>query len=335
MESPTLHNLGQINAKNISIGDEVLIEKGGDIIPQVLRVTKKLGKKGDINYPKTCPDCGSKTDNDETTVFCVNPTCPAQAKFKITHYLKKIDAKGISDGTIDKLWDAGFVKRIPDLYRLDVDSMAALDGFGKRSAGMVMKALLDRRELSLEVFLSSLGIQGCATSTSRDIAKKFKILKAVREATVDELCKLEGIALLTATYIVDGLKKMSDIIDELCKYVTVLDKEEQAGGLAGKKFCFTGEFESAGKAELKQMVVNNNGEVKSSVTKDLDYLVQADPDSTSSKTKKAKERGVTILGETAFLVMIEKVEAGKPKTDIQKAPPKKKNDTEFEQASMF
>jgi len=340
VESPTLHNLGQIMAKGIHIGAEVLIEKGGDIIPQVLRVTKPASKKGmvidKINYPHTCPDCNAKTTSDQTTVTCVSPTCPAQAKFKISHYLKKIDAKGISDGTIDKLWNAEIVRTIPDLYQTDAIELASLEGMGKRSAEIFLKAIDSKKELPLATFLTALGIQGCSTSTSKDIAKHFKTLENVRQATTNELCKLEGIAGTTANYIVDGLNDMASIIEQLCKYVTVLDMEEQSGGLNGKKFCFTGDFESAGKAELKQMVENNNGVVKSSVTKDLDYLVQSDPDSTSSKSKKAKERGVEILGETAFLIMIEKVEVNKPKTTVTKVTPKpKKKSVELEQAEMF
>jgi len=341
VESPTLHNLGQIIAKGIHIGAEVLIEKGGDIIPQVLRVTRVAAPKGSktidlINYPKHCPDCDSPTSNDETTVFCTNPACPAQAKFRISYYLKKIEAKGISDGTIDKLWNAEIVKTIPDLYQTDAIEMASLEGFGKRSAEKYLEAIEDKKELPLATFLTALGIQGCSTSTSKDIAAHFKNLANVRQATVSELCKLEGIAELTAGYIVDGLKDMADIIDELCKHVTVLDVEEQSGGLDGKKFCFTGDFECGGKAELKQMVENNNGVVKSSVTKDLDYLVQSDPDSTSSKSKKAKERGVTILGEVDFLIMIEKAEATKPKTTVTKTQTKpSKKQPKFQQAEMF
>jgi len=342
VESPTLHNLGQIMAKGIHIGAEVLVEKGGDIIPQVLKVTKPGKLEGSkliysINYPAECPDCGSPTANDDTTVMCTSPTCPAQAKFKITHYLKKIDTKGISDGTIDKLWNAEIVRIIPDIYRTDVIEMASLEGFGKRSAEIFVKALAAKKELPLHTFLAALGIQGCSTSTSKDIAKQFKTLANVRKTNCDELCKLDGIASLTASYIVDGLQNMETIIDDLLNYVTVLDVVEQSGGLDGKKFCFTGDFECGGKAELKQMVENNNGIVKSSITKDLDYLVQSDPDSTSSKSKKAKDRGVQILGETEFLIMMEKSGEGMPKTTVAKAQPAKpaKKQPTHAQADMF
>ena len=299
----TLHNFARVRELGLGIGDTVLIEKGGDIIPQVLRVVESAGSK-DINYPERCPCCGAETLNDQVTVWCDSSKCDAQMERRFLHYLRMLDVKGIGPANIADFRRAGLLTDLADLHKLNLVKIATLEGYGKRSAEMVGDAMDEKDEIPLWTFLAALGIQGLARTTSKLIAKQFKTLATVRTLTPPVLQTLQGIGTSVSASVCKGLDDLSETIDALLEVVTVLDVVESTGPLAGKSFCLTGAM-SRPRKELQKMIEDAGGETKSSVGAGLSFLVQADPSSTSGKTKKAQKHGVGVISEEELMEMME------------------------------
>jgi DNA ligase (NAD+) len=311
VDSPTLHNYAQIRAKDICIGDELLIEKAGEIIPQVVRVTKKeieddRDDKSLINYPEICPVCHEATELDEreVSVWCKNPTCPGQAEFRIIHFLKTIEVDGVGPGIVKTLIENDLVEKIPDLFTLDYGRVAALPGLGRSSARNILSAIADKKKVDLAVFLDSLGIDGLGTTTSKVIARKYKNLDAVLDAKREDLERLEGIGPITALSIFQGLRKLGGMIEELQDVgVEVDDIKTVTGGLSGKSFCITGTL-SVGRKDMAALIERHGGIIKSSVSKGLDYLVAGDKTG-KSKTDKALKYGTEVIDEVTVRSMME------------------------------
>lgn len=305
VDSPTLHNYSQIKAKNICIGDTVLIEKAGDIIPQVVRVISE-GVTGEdrndnsvINYPNICPVCGCETELDErkVSVWCKNPECAGKAEFRIIHFLKTIEVDGVGPGVVKALLENKLIENIPDLFCLDIERLSKLPGFGKTSAKNVYNAIMSRTTIDLATFLDSLGIDGLGTTTSIIVAKEFKNIENVMsKVTTEKLERLEGIGPKTACNIKKGLDNLSGMIYKLCDYITILPVEEKTtGSLLGKSFCITGTL-SIGRKEMANLIEKHGGTIKSSVSRGLDYLVAGDKTG-KSKTRKAESYGTIVIDE--------------------------------------
>jgi len=301
----TLHNLARFNALAICCGDELLIEKAGDIIPQVVRVTKKNGGQMFIR-PDRCPVCGFPVDDNGIKAWCVNANCPAKTAESVLHWLRTLEVDGIGPGIVDKLFEAGRIHGIVDLYYLNVDDVRVVLG-GQKVAENVVNAIFSKNDVPLWQFLDGLGIDGLGTSTSKALAKKFKTLVAIRALTVGELLgSVEGIGTLTAMKIVAGLKSMERVIDELLKCIDVVDVKDAAGPLAGKSFLLTGALSKV-RSLVEKDIEACGGEIASSVGKNLSYLVQADPSSTSAKSVKAKKLGIKIISEAELNAMMKEV----------------------------
>lgn len=311
VDSPTLHNYAQIKAKGICIGDELLVEKAGEIIPQVVRVTKEglSGSDRDdlssINYPTICPVCHEVTelDDKEVSVWCKNPNCPGQAEFRMIHFLKTIEVDGVGPGIVRALIDGDLVETIPELFKLNFKKVSELPGLGRSSARNILSAIEDKKKIDLAVFLDSLGITGLGTTTSKTIARKFSTLGAVTAATPAELEALEGIGSKTAMQISNGLAKLSPMIAEiLTSGVEIQDVVAATGSLTGKSFCITGKL-TVGRKEMAALIEKHGGEVKSSVGKGLDYLVAGDGVG-KGKTDKAAKYGTTVIDEDTVRAMM-------------------------------
>jgi DNA ligase (NAD+) len=303
VDSPTLHNYSQIIVKNICIGDELLIEKAGNIIPQVVRVIKNGIESGreersSINYPEICPICHEKTQLDERSVniWCKNPICPGQVEFKIIHFLKTIEVDGVGPGIVKLLLENGKIKNIPDLFSLNLKEISLIPGLGETSANNIISAINTKKNIDLNVFLDSLGIDGLGTTTSKLLAQQFKTLNNVLKASISDLIALEGIGPKTAKNIVNGLVLLGGMIDELIEKGVIINKvEEVTGSLTGKSFCITGTL-SVGRKEMSNLIESKGGIVKSSVSKGLDYLV-AGENTGESKIKSAEKYGTVVIDE--------------------------------------
>jgi len=310
----TLHNYDNIvNNLHLQIGDVVLFEKAGDIIPQVVRVVDRHGRDENgvyinkINFPKQCPACGADTElsDNEIHVLCPNANCSAKLAAAIEHYLESLDIKGIGPGIINLLLSEGIIRDIPDLYVMSYERLMGLPGWGDKSAKAVTVAILEKNELPLAAFIRALGIHGVGSTMAKEIAKKFKTLEAIREATCTSFKSIPGVGETLSENLFNWFDERGPMLEELLKYVDVEDIVEVTGSLSGKSFCLTGSMPSGRKRkDIEADIEAAGGEVKKSVGKGLNFLVQADPTSESSKSKKAKSLGTEIISEEQLMEMM-------------------------------
>ena len=319
----TAHNVGIIKNNNIGIGSEVEIIKSGKIIPKLHKVTKAMGK---VDPPKDCPSCGD--DLLETTggdgalaLVCDNADCPAQGIKNLYHYLKTLGCKGIAESTIFKLADAGLVLKRSDFYKLTLKTL--LDsGISERSSVLILArawmisapeqekdndvlkdqlAKISTVTVSMEKFFASFGMDGAGKEVGRILAKKYHDFDKIRNLTIDELMTIDGIGFTTAQSVTDFFAKNKDEIDELLKFVVLEAPQGKSGKLDGKKFVLSGSLDM-GKEYWKEQIENNGGEVKSSVSKKIDYLIAGD--GSGAKSEKAEELDIPILDEEAIEKML-------------------------------
>jgi len=308
----TLHNYENVQNLKVQIGDEILFERAGDIIPQLVRVTDRHGRDEkapltNINYPAICPVCGEATVVDGVNAVCKNAFCPAQIEREIEHYINALEIKGIGPGVVKAMLEHQIIRNIPDLYYIRFDSLAGLPGWGEKSAKLVIGGILEKSEIPLWQFIAALGIQNVGPVQGKAVAKKFKTLKTVREATHKDFEAIEGIGGVTAINLADGLVNRAEMINKLLECVEVKNVEEAKGPLAGKSFCLTGAMPSGKKRnEVHTEIEAAGGEVKGGVSKGLSYLVLADPNSTSGKAKKAREVGTECISEEQLYEMMGK-----------------------------
>jgi DNA ligase (NAD+) len=302
----TLHNLANVRALDIHIGDKVLVEKAGDIIPQIVRVLEPTQSTHPEDVvPRECPVCKGqvKPDDRNVSLWCQNEDCPAKLVRKVLHYLDCLKVLGIGEGIVQKLCLSGMVKTLSDLYYLDQSALVGLLG-GQRSAEKVYLAIMEKNEIDLAVFLDALGIDGLGTSTSKQMAKQFKTLDACLSQNQTSLMGMEGIGSTTATKILTGLDKMSPVIAALRAAIDIKEVETKMGPLVGMSFCLTGEM-SRVRSVIEKEIEAAGGEIKS-CGRGLGFLVQADPASTSSKSDKAKKLGIKIISEDELYKMMGK-----------------------------
>ena len=298
----TLHNAARVKELVLNIGDEVLIERCGDVIPGVCRNTNSTGKI--VAFPTSCPSCGGEVvmDDQKVSLWCHGLACPAQLERRILHWVKTLDVLGVGEGIVSELCAQGFVKDVPDLYFLTLEQMRSVTG-GDVAASKAQQAILSKSEVPLAVFLDALGIDGLGTTTSKEVAKKYGTLANVLKASAAELDAMEGIGELTASKIVEGLKLFQEMINRLAQTLDIQEVVMKEGTLKNLSFCLTGAM-SKPRKELQNMIEASGGEAKDSVGKGLNFLVQADATSTSSKTEKAKKYGTQIISEEQLLKMI-------------------------------
>jgi DNA ligase (NAD+) len=267
LERATLHNVANVKALPISEGDEILVSRRNDVIPQVEEVVVKHGKPTVI--PTTCGVCGSTLVWAGEFISCRNDEC-----------------------------------RASDLYTLAVEDVAKLDRMGTISAKKILANLRAKLPLNLPLFLASLGIEHFALVTAKLIVRNgFDTLEKVRAVTEDELTKIPGLGPSKAKVVVEGLKARSDEIDRLLAVGVVPVAPSAGGPLVNVSFCFTGAL-SKPRKEYESLVEQNGGTLLSGVTKDLNYLVMADPNSGSSKAEKAKKYGTKCINEEDFLAVV-------------------------------
>lgn len=328
VQKATLHNFAYIDSNFIGVGAEVVIEKKGDIIPQVVDIASP-GE--DYKGITECPSCGGPLYNDSVNLWCKNPGCKEREVNRIAYWAKTIDIKGFSKKFIEKLWDEERITSTSDLYKLQPDDFLGLDGFGEKKIKGFLAALQSTSEMYLDTFITALGIPTCSSSTAEILMNKFEDWDRVKKITVDDLIKLPGFALTSATTICDGIKDVSDMADELLKVIKI--KKRKSGALTGKSVCITGTLTSMSRNRAKELVIENGGSFKGSVNSDLSYLVTNDPDSGTGKNAKAEkynnaakvkgeEPPIKVINEEEFLRII----GFEPKPEQQKEEKAEKED---------
>ncbi|MBI4239708.1 NAD-dependent DNA ligase LigA [Candidatus Uhrbacteria bacterium] len=310
----TLHNLDEIKRLDARVGDTVIVEKAGDIIPKVVRVVKEFrsGKEHVISIPKSCPICGSKTyrREGEVALYCSNPKCFAQDKERIIHFVSKkgFDIEGLGEKIVEQLMSAGLVQTAADIFALTVDELKPLERFADKSAQNLVEAIEKSKDIELSRFLYALGIRHVGEETARDLAQHFTNIRTLQQASLEGLQAVENIGGVVAQSVYDYFRQehTAALIGELFKNGVHIKKVQVVSSqfLKGKTVVLTGTLESLSRDEAKEKIHALGGDVSSSVSKETDYVVVgADP---GSKYDKAKKLGIPMLNEAEFLKVLSK-----------------------------
>ncbi|MBI5655156.1 NAD-dependent DNA ligase LigA [Candidatus Uhrbacteria bacterium] len=306
----SLHNEDEIGRLGLKIGDTVIVEKAGDVIPKIIQVLPKLrtGKEKIFHMPKNCPICGSevKRKEGEVATVCSNRDCYAQEFQRLLHFVVSAEIMGLGDKIAEQLIQTGLVREAADLYELKPEDLLTLEGFAEISSKKLYDEIQAHREIKLERFINSLGIRHVGEETARDLAAAFLTIEKLREATKEKLMAVEGIGEVVADSIAEFFKdkREENRLDNLLKHVQVVRGTRHAarGPLAGTTWVLTGTLDSLGREEAKEKIRELGGEVTETVSKKTSYVVVgAEP---GSKFAKAQKLGVTILDEKEFLKKI-------------------------------
>jgi DNA ligase (NAD+) len=309
----TLHNEDEIKKKDIRIGDTVLIQRAGDVIPEVVKViaTKRRGKERPFRMPAVCPVCSSQVLRleGEAVWRCVNASCPAQVKERIRHFASKgaFDIDGMGDKLVGQLVDKGLLKSYTDLFSLDKKTLAGLERMGKKSAENVSDAITRSKHITLARFIYALGIRHVGEHIAQVLARKFKALGALMSARAEALMAIDEIGPQVSQSVrafFDNSENESNIERMLRAGVTFVTEGAVAHkqSLAGMTIVLTGGLESMTRTQAKDRIEALGGKVSASVSPRTTYVVVGkDP---GTKLDKAKEMGVRILDERAFLDLL-------------------------------
>ena len=303
----TLHNMDEVERLGLQIGDTVLIERAGEVIPHVLKVMKEGKNRRPFRIPKECPVCGSKIHKIEGEVAyrCVNASCPAKRRESILHFAGRhaMNIDGLGEKVVDQLVEKGLVKDVADLYSLKLDEVAGLERRAEKSAQNLLDEIEASKKGSLARVIYALGIQFVGERTGQLLAEHFSSLDALSEASVEKLEEVPEVGPKVAASIAEFFSEPVN-----CKIIKKLEKAgvrptaervaPKSDKFAGKSFVFTGGLANRSREDAGEIVKEHGGKVSSSVSKKTDYVVVGtDP---GSKYEKAKELGVAILNENEF-----------------------------------
>lgn len=312
----SVHNVSIVKSLKLGIGDKITVYKANMIIPQI---AENLTKSDTAVIPDKCPVCGEKTQirdvNDVKSLYCLNKECPAKHIKSFAHFVSRdaMNIDGLSEATLEKFIDNGFIREFADIYHIDryEEQILTMDGFGMRSYENLLAAINNSRKTYLFKFIYSLGIENIGLSNSKMICREYDDdLTKIMNAEVDELVTIDGVGEVIAKTFSDYFKDANNIrkINELLKEI-VFEKDEKNDSsdiLKDKVFVITGSLNGyANRNEMKDLIEKLGGKVTGSVTGKTSYLINNDVTSSSSKNKKAKELGVPIISEDDFNKLIE------------------------------
>ena len=303
----TLHNMDEVQRLGVQIGDTVLIERAGEVIPHVLKVVKEGKNRRPFVMPKECPVCGTKIHKAEGEVAyrCVNAACPAKLKESLLHFAGRhaMNIDGLGAKIVDQVVDKGLVKDFADLYSLKLEQLAGLERMAEKSAQNLLDEIEASKSNSLARLIYALGIPFVGERTAQLLAEHFGSLDKLASATVEELSEVPEVGPKVAASIVEFFSEPANrkLVEKLRKAGLKFTEERKAprdSRLAGKTFVFTGALAHRSREEAEELVVSHGGKISSSVSKKTDYVVVGSEP--GSKYDKAKSLGVTILDETQF-----------------------------------
>lgn len=312
----TLHNEDFIKDRDIRIGDSVIIQKAGDIIPEIVSVNNKKrdGNQMIFSFPTVCPSCGEPVFREEGQAFvrCTNAKCPAQALMNIVHFVSKeaMNIDGLGPSIISQLYNNGMICDVADLYSLNVQQLSELDRMGETSAQNIISAIEASKSNGLSTLLCSLGIHQVGSIAAVSIAKKFGNIEKLFEVTEEELTEIKDIGSITAKNVINYFShpQTRELINKLNKYDVVLSyigKTNDSEIFAGKTFVLTGTLPTMTRDEASDLIKRNGGKVSSSVSKNTSFVLAGEE--AGSKLIKAKDLGVDIITEDELRLMIDEV----------------------------
>jgi DNA ligase (NAD+) len=321
----TLHNQEEIARKDIREGDKVVVQRAGEVIPEVVKAipSSRTGQETPFHMPEQCPVCGTKVENTkgEKVVRCPNPACPAQVRASLRHFASKgaMDVDGLGEKILDQLIDRGMIRDEADLYSLTFEDLLKLDKIEQKSAANLMRAIENSKDTTLPRFIYALGIRHVGEHVALLLAQHFLTLDRFINASEEELLSIKGIGKEIAESVlshlddepnqgaISHLEEASnrEIIQRLllAGVRPASPRPAQPSPVDGRTFVLTGSLQNLTRAEAKDRIVGIGGRVSGSVSRRTDYVVAGkDP---GSKLAKAREIGVTILDEEAFFKLLE------------------------------
>ena len=312
VSAATLHNQDNIDRLDLRIGDTVLLQKAGEIIPEVISVNHAKRPEGTVPFvlPSVCPECGSPVvrDEDGAALRCTSPECPAQRLRNIAHFASReaMDIEGLGISVCESLINSGLVKTASDLYYLEPQSVAALERMGKKSAENLIAAIENSKEAGLSRLLCAFGIRQVGQKASKVLAAHFDDLDSLKEATAEELTNIPDIGAITAKFITDWFNNPQSLhlIEKLRDAgVSFKSREEKKDNrFAGMTFVLTGALERFTRDEASAIIESYGGKASSSVSKKTSYVLAGE--NAGSKLTKAESLGIKIISEDEFAEMI-------------------------------
>lgn len=310
----TLHNEDFIRAKDIRIGDRVIINKAGEIIPEVLRVVaeKRTGDEKEVEIPSVCPECGWRVERqgEEAAIRCTNPHCPALGREGLIHFVSRdaMNIDGCGPSVINALLDAGLVRDAADLYSLRKEDLLKLERMGEKSADNLLTALAESKKNELDKLLFALGIRHVGAKVARILATEFGSMEKLQQAQPEELAQIRDIGDKIAESAVTWLNVPAniDLVERLAAAGLTMTftppASQEDNPFFGKTLVFTGTMPTLGRAEAKTMAQDVGAKVSGSVSKKTDYVIAGAE--AGSKLEKAQQLGVTVIDEAEFLRML-------------------------------
>lgn len=314
VSSISVHNEDYIHEKDLRLGDTILIERSGDVIPQIVKSLPELrdGSEHDIVFPKNCPECHHKLykEEDEAVWRCININCKAQVVERIIHFVSKdaMDIRSFGEANVRKFFDMGLVKDIPGIYTFDVDALTNLEGFGAKSMANLRQAIENSKTQPLHRLIYALGIRYVGETTAKALARRVSNIFEFQHYSEEDLQQLEDVGVKVAHSIfvffqdkgnLDMLRKLESLGVQLQQEIPKLT----VGNLSGQTFLFTGSLSQLKRSEAEERVEANGGKILSGVSSKLNYLVAGED--AGSKLEKAKKiAGIKIISEEEFLKML-------------------------------
>ena len=311
----SLHNADEIERKDVRVGDTVVVEKAGKIIPHIVRVEKHLrpADSAPFEFPEACPDCRTPLVKDEGGVYirCPNPRCPTQWKEKLRYFATRnaMDIEGLGDKLVEQLVDGGLVRDYGDLYRLNLDSVAGLFRMGVKSAENLLEGIAASKNRGLSRLLSALAIRHVGARVASVLAQHFGDMENLRGATIERISSVHEVGPVIARSVFEFLQSESGqtTLDDLkalgvSMKATERPKSATAGSIAGKTLVVTGTLARHSREEIERLIADHGGRASSSVSKKTDFLIAGEK--AGGKLEKANQLGVRVLTEDEFLALL-------------------------------
>ena len=307
----TLHNEDEIQRLGLQIGDEVIIERSGDVIPKVVRVSAQGSVRKRFRMPAICPVCGGVVvrEEGEAASRCININCPARLKESILHFASRgvMNIDGVGDALVDQLVDRGITRSVADLYSLTLEQLLGLERMGQKSASNVLRNIENSKRNPLPRVISALGIRFVGERTAVFLAEAFGSMDAIASAPVEELQQAEEVGPKVAESLASFFREPHnrELIDRLRAaglQFTYESKRPKAGPFRGLTFVLTGTLPTLSREQAKEMIESAGGKVSGSVSKKTSYVVAGED--AGSKLEKARELGLRVIDEESFLTMV-------------------------------